>query len=60
MQLSFELDYTDPVTQELVPWAIPSKSILEEISKSPFKIVDTETTGLNPASKPVNVIGKDL
>lgn len=60
MQLAFDMDYTDPHTKELVPWALPTKQLLQEIEQSPFKIIDTETTGLNPASKPVNVTGKDL
>lgn len=50
MQLGFDLVYTDPTTQEVVPWAIPDKEMLDEIRAAAWKIVDVETTGLNPAS----------
>lgn len=60
MQLGFDLVYTDPNTQKEVPWAVPEASLLAEIGAAPWKIVDTETTGLNPASKEQNFTAKDI
>lgn len=60
MQMGFDLDYTDPVTQEKVTWAQPSAELFDEIEKAPWKVVDLETTGLNPASKEISFTGKDL
>lgn len=60
MQLAFDLDYTDPNTQQLVPWAAADRELLKRIYRAPWKYVDTETTGLNPASKEINFSGKDL
>jgi hypothetical protein len=51
MQLGFDLVYTDPNTHEIVPWAVPDAVMLSEIRNAPWKIVDIETTGLNPASQ---------
>lgn len=59
-QLGFDLEYTDPITQELVPWADPTPSLLNEIASASWKFFDTETTGLNPASKEVTLNGKQL
>lgn len=59
-QLGFDLVYTDAVTQQPVPWAEATPGLLAQIRDAEWKIVDTETTGLNPASKEFNVSGKDL
>lgn len=50
MQLGFDLDYTDPVTHKPVPWAEPTPELLTHLHAAAWKSVDTETTGLNPAS----------
>lgn len=60
MQLGFDLVYTDPDTQEVVPWAMPDADMLADIKNAPWKIVDTETTGLNPASKEQKFSGTQL
>lgn len=60
MQLGFDLIYTDPVTHELVPWTEPTQGIIDRIRNSKWKVVDTETTGLNPSSAEQNFSGKDL
>lgn len=60
MQMGFDLVYTDPNTQEVVPWAMPDADLIAAIKAAPWKIVDVETTGLNPASKEQNFSGKDL
>lgn len=60
MQMGFDLVYTDPNTHEVVPWAMPDKRLIEAIKAAPWKIVDVETTGLNPASKEQNFSGKEL
>lgn len=59
-QLGFDLDYTDPVTCLPVPWAEPSPGLLKDIEKATWKFLDTETTGLNPASKEQNFSNKDF
>lgn len=60
LQLGFDLDYTDADTGKMVPWAEPTDALLDNIAAAPWKVVDIETTGLNPASKPINVSGKDM
>ncbi len=60
MQLGFDLVYTDPNTHEVVPWAMPEASLLAAIRRAPWKVVDVETTGLNPASKEQNFTAKDI
>lgn len=60
MQLGFDMVYTDPVTHDVVPWAMPVKELLDEIRSAPWKVVDIETTGLNPASKEQNFSNKDI
>lgn len=60
MQMGFDLVYTDPYTQEVVPWAQPTKQLLSEMANAPWKVVDIETTGLNPASKELSFTAKDL
>lgn len=60
MQLGFDLVYTDPNTQEVVPWAMPLPALLADIQAAPWKVVDVETTGLNPASKEQNFSAKDI
>lgn len=57
-QLGFDLDYVDPVTHAPVPWAEVTPSLLEDIKSAPWKFFDTETTGLNPASKEQNFSNK--
>lgn len=59
-QLGFDLDYTDPISQELVPWQPYCASLIEDIANAPWKICDLETTGLNPASPEINFTAKDL
>lgn len=60
MQLGFALDWADPASGEVVPWADPTADLLKKIAEARWKIVDTETTGLNPASPPINVSNRDL
>ncbi len=60
MQLGFDLVYTDPVTHQIVPWAMPETSLIERIAAAPWKVVDIETTGLNPASKEQNFTARDI
>ncbi len=60
MQLGFDLVYTDPKTHEVVPWAMPESVLLEDIRRASWKVVDIETTGLNPASKEQNFTAKDI
>lgn len=59
-QLGFDMEYTDPNTKELVPWAMPTAQLLAEISAAPWKIIDLETTGLNPSSEPLKLSAKEL
>lgn len=60
MQLGFDLDYSDPITQEAVPWANATAQLLHAIENAPWKILDIETTGLTPASKEQQFSGKEL
>jgi DNA polymerase I-like protein with 3'-5' exonuclease and polymerase domains len=60
MQLGFDMVYHDPVTQETVPWALPSKALLAEIAEAKWKVTDIETTGLTPYSEQLNFSGKEL
>ncbi|MGC8518791.1 MAG: hypothetical protein ACP5P4_09725 [Steroidobacteraceae bacterium] len=61
MQLAFDLGaYVDSSTGEPVPWATPDDDLLTAIHAAPWKIVDIETTELNPASKPIEFGRKDL
>lgn len=60
LQMGFDITYHDPVTQQCVPWAEPTDGLLTEIGNAPWKVVDIETTGLNPASKEINFSGKEL
>lgn len=60
MQLGFDLVYTDPNTHEVVPWAMPEDALLRRIEAAPWKVVDIETTGLNPSSKEQTFSGRDL
>lgn len=60
VQIGFDMDYTDPVTKTAVPWAKFSKTLYQTIKNARWKVVDTETTGLNPASNPQNFSGKEL
>ena len=60
-QMAFDLGaYVDPSTGEPVPWATPEEDLLEAIHSAPWKVVDIETTELNPASKPIECSRKDL
>lgn len=59
-QMDLGMIYTDPTTQVIVPWAMPRPELVEAIKRSPFKVADVETTGLNPGSKEQNFSGKDL
>src|SRR6202011_3104495 len=60
MQLGFDMDFADPTTGDVVPWADPTSALLETIRTAPWKVVDIETTGLNPASPHLTFSGKDL
>lgn len=60
MQLGFDMVYLDPNTQEVVPWAMPDAELFQRIELAPWKVVDVETTGLNPASKEQNFTGKEI
>lgn len=59
-QMGFDMDYTDPVTFKTVDWAMYSKELAQRIAAAPWKVVDVETSGLNPASKEQNFTGRDL
>ena len=60
-QMAFDLGaYVDPSTGKPVPWATPEDDLLEAIHRAPWKVVDIETTELNPASKPIEFTRKDL
>ena len=59
-QLGFDLEYVDASTQQVVPWQQYDDALVRAIYHAPWKIADLETTGLNPASEPLNVSGKDL
>lgn len=59
-QLGFDLVYEDPELGAPVPWAIPSPELLSRIKNAPWKIVDIETTGLNPASLPQKLSAKEV
>ncbi len=61
VQLAFDLGaYVDSSTGEPVPWATPDEDLLAAIHAAPWKVVDIETTELNPASKPIEFGRKDL
>ncbi|MDO8416336.1 MAG: DNA polymerase [Agitococcus sp.] len=60
VQLGFDMPYIDPTTQNLVPWAMADPLLLQQIEQAPWKFVDTETTGLNPASARQNFGPKDI
>lgn len=59
-QLGFDLVYTDALTQEVVPWALPEEMLLRRLKAAPWKVLDVETTGLNPSSKEQTFSGRDL
>lgn len=59
-QLGFDLDYVDPLTQKAVPWAKYDPILLEDIKNAPWKIVDTETTGLTPDSEEQKITAKEF
>lgn len=59
-QLGFDLEFVDGDTHELVPWATYNPALIQRIADAPWKMVDTETTGLNPASKEISVSGREL
>jgi len=59
-QMGFDMDYTDPVTCEMVPWAMYTKELAARIASAPWKVVDVETSGLNPSSKEQKFTGRDL
>jgi hypothetical protein len=60
MQQGLDLEYMDPVTHKPVTWAFPTAKLLKAIRDAKWKVVDIETTGLNPASKEQNFSGKEL
>lgn len=53
-------EFDDPVTKQKVPFAEYSDALVREILDSPDKVVDVETTGLNPSSEELTVAYKDL
>lgn len=59
-QLGLDMLFTDPHTQAPVPWAMPERALFQRIAEAPWKVVDVETTGLNPASKEQKFSGKEL
>jgi DNA polymerase III epsilon subunit-like protein len=59
-QLGFDLDYVDPLTQKAVPWAKYDPNLIKEIADAPWKIVDTETTGLTPDSDEQKITAKEF
>lgn len=59
-QMGFDMDYTDPVTHKMVNWAPYSKDLADRIAAAPWKVVDVETSGLNPSSKEQTFTGRDL
>jgi hypothetical protein len=60
MQIAFDLDFADPRTGSAVPWAEASWALLTAIAEAPWKIVDTETTELSPASLPLTFTPREL
>jgi hypothetical protein len=59
-QMGLDMAFTDAGTQAPVPWAMPDAALLASIARAPWKVVDIETTGLNPASKERAFTGRDL
>lgn len=59
-QLGFDLDWADPYTQGVSGFLAFDATLIAQIKAAPWKIVDTETTGLTPASKQVNLSGKEI
>ena len=59
-QMAFDLDYVDATTGEPVPWARYTPELAAKICSAPWKVVDTETTGLNRASETQNFSNKDF
>jgi hypothetical protein len=53
-------EFDDPVTKQKVPFAEYSDSLVRAIRESAVKVVDVETTGLNPSSSELAVAYKDL
>lgn len=60
MQLGFALDWADPKTGNKVPWADAEPALLKAFREAPWKVVDVETTQLNPASAPLSFSNRDL
>jgi len=60
MQIAFDLTWSDPFTGAEVPWAEPTEGLLSDISNARWKIVDVETTQLNPASEPISFSARDI
>lgn len=60
MQTAFDLEYTDPITGEMVPWAEYDEELLKKIWRSPWKVADFETKALTPYDTPINFTAKDL
>lgn len=62
--MQYGLDFgplTDPITKKIVPWAdCLDNTLIKKINQAPWKFVDTETTGLTPASERVTLSNKEL
>lgn len=58
-QMGFDMDFADPVTKEVVPWAKFSPDLIADINAAQWVFADTETTGLNFASKEKTFTGRD-
>lgn len=59
MQMGFDMGFVDARTGEAVPWATPTAGLLAEIASAKWKVVDLETTELNPASPPLELCAKE-
>src|SRR5690606_15625083 len=56
----FDMDFHDPVTNEMVSWSPVTPEIVAKIKNARWKVVDVETTGLTPHSAPINLSGKEI
>lgn len=59
-QTGFGFEAVDQKTGVSVPWAIYTDKLVDAIAASPWHVIDTETTGLTPASEPVLLSARDI
>lgn len=55
-----DFEYIEPDTGRRLPWSVYSDELVAKIAAAPFKVNDTETTGLTPGSEEVNLSGKQI